>query len=346
MDMYNMPKDGIKIHDSFTGSMMKCVIKEEYYIACATDEINIDGIMSLYSEHDLLCCISKGFLLGVLELENCVELLLESIEYQTLITKYHQQHANAIRSNAGFSLDSLLLRFNKSELDIILQTIVSNTNYYDFSSVTKMANKFEKYIRFVVDKRDIFTPFINPPFNCQFLIDAFQLCRHADHSFALIKLLGLVYTIIPTLPSTSRISLINYLIRDSFHFFFTHWSDVLREHYHYFLLYRSTLGWVRNIYNNKLTKQEAAIYQQRETPTYDPLKEDLKIITVIRENSKALEESIVNFPAPESLRIQKSSTKFKELSRESYQWSTPKRKLKDVPQLLFPFPSYEKTGLD
>ena len=73
----------------------------------------------------------------------------------------------------------------------------------------------------------------------------------------------MLYNTLPCFPTNERCTVINYLINDSFHFFFTHWSDVVRKYYHYFILYRSTLGWIKNIYNNTLTPQEKQLYHNK-----------------------------------------------------------------------------------
>ena len=130
--------------------------------------------------------------------------------------------------------------------------------------------------------------------------------------------------------------IINYLIRDSFHFFFTHWSDVLRNYYHYFILYRSTLGWIKHIYSNKLTKQEEELYKKRSDDQHDLLNEDMMTIKHVRECASSLDKSADNFTVVEKNVIKSSSASFKLLSHASQQWVTKKRKLDDVPIMEFP----------
>ena len=70
-----------------------------------------------------------------------------------------------------------------------------------------------------------------------------------------------------------------------------------------------------------------------ETPEHDLLAEDRNTIMKVRDCSHVLEKTASSFTNKERIIILQSLTQFKQLSRISQQWVTPKRKLGDVPML-------------
>ncbi|EDR26780.1 hypothetical protein EDI_252350 [Entamoeba dispar SAW760] len=346
MKNIEIPDGGIRIIDSFPNKMIERVLPEEYQIAIPNDNLDINEFLRYYSMNDFIVCITKGFILGALENDKIEQLLNESVEYQCLLSKYFKIHGESIRYQQGYSLNKFLFSVDSTLLNQIFSMIVTNTNYLNYQSVIKMANTFNKYINLITQHHDLFNPLTRLPFDSKLLINAFHISKLGDNSYALIKLIDTVYYSIQTFPTESRVPIITYLINDSFYFFFTHWSDIVRQHFHYFILYRSTLCWIKDIYNNKLTKQETELYQSRTIKKYNPLDEDMKLILKVRENSHLLEKTKDTFPLKERIIIEHSTHDFRSLSKESIQWTTSRRKLTEVPNVEFPFKDFSISNLN
>ncbi|ELP92003.1 hypothetical protein EIN_387270 [Entamoeba invadens IP1] len=214
-----------------------------------------------------------------------------------------------------------------------------------------MADSIEKDFKIIATKRNINSPFTELPFNHKLIIDSLYISRIADHSYSLTKvclklpyyginkykLLGLLYEYLPAFPTDSRVEIIDYLINDNFHFFFAHWSDVVRDFYHHLIIYRITLAWVRDIYNKTIPKALDAIYKSRITKRFVPLDEDTKNVLKIRENVHILEKTIDTFPKTQQTILKNSAFCFREMSKKAQKWMNGKRSVLDVPELIFPF---------
>ena len=223
--------------------------------------------------------------------------------------------------------------------------LTTNTNFMDRTQVCHMASSIEKYILFVTKDNSIFHPIEKLPFEYKLLIDAIHIARISDNVIALTKLLNLIYYTIDKFPTESRMGIINYLVNDSFHFFFTHWSEILRSHYHHFIVYRATIGTVRAIFNNKLSRDEKNIYKQRQEKGFDLLEEDKKLINRIRESTRLLEMTKDHFDRVQRTKIELAIGEFRKLSKEAGDFYN-KHKFDDAPTLEFYFDRYDTLSND
>ena len=332
--------EGESIKECLMNVFIDNTVDEENKKNIPIDNLSIEMIIQQYDANDLITTIGKGFIDGFDEQERLKQPFLKSREYKAILSKYYNCQQQVIRQQKGMSMNSFLTSFDNSTLQQTLTVLTTNTNFMSRKCVSKMTRLIEKYILKLTKDKTVFTPIEIFPFEHKLLIDAIHIARISDNVYALTKMLNMIYYTIHLFPNGPRSDIIHYLISDSFHFFFTHWSEILRKHYHHFIVYRSTHGTVRHVFNDKLSQDEKKIYEMRKTENFNPFEEDKNTITRVRDASRMLELTKSHFSLSEKLKIELSTQEFRQLSKDAGDWFA-KKKFYEVPVLEFYFDRYD-----
>ncbi|KAL7715627.1 Uncharacterized protein QTN25_006725 [Entamoeba marina] len=228
---------------------------------------------------------------------------------------------------------------DKSVINELIIVMGKNTNIFDLKSLNRMSCIIDTVIRYLVEKESTKKDIFDETFKVYDFIQLFELTITSEHVESLLKLLGLVYDILPYFVRTSReYLLLEYFLHKKFNYFFTHWSDMVRNVFFHIILYRALFSKQTHLLKNKFTKYELNEYKIRQTVVYDPIQQDKQVYNAISTRMSMLRQIISNFPSKkkiDELRLINSMNEFELAQKKYFIWEAKKNdSIMDVPKVI------------
>ena len=176
------------------------------------------------------------------------------------------------------------LKYNdKKDLNELIRIIKTNTNMYDTRQMTRLAKLIEIIMNHYISLQNGHVMLFDNDFNIDDFIQIFELSIAAEHAESMLKMLGIVYSILPYFIGEARNTLlIKYFFEKRFIYFFFHWSDLIRNAFYHIILFRSLFVKEKNLIESKLSNDDLKQYSKRSTSSlYDPKNQDLICYTAL-----------------------------------------------------------------
>ncbi|EDR27681.1 hypothetical protein EDI_278520 [Entamoeba dispar SAW760] len=234
---------------------------------------------------------------------------------------------------------SIIKENDITDVNELLFIIKTNTNIYDTKQMIRMGKMIENILRYYIKINNGLINLFDDTFNIHDFIQIIEMSILADHLESLLKLLGLIYDILPYFIKTSRdILLLDYLINKRFSYFFFHWSDLIRTAFFHIILYRSLFIKSNHLLSSKLTQYEINQYKKRKTELYDPKEQDINIYTSLKERIDMLNSIINSLPSEKhlnELKMIKVMNEFTQERKEYFNWLNKKNSNdSDIPKII------------
>ncbi|EKE39558.1 hypothetical protein ENU1_123550 [Entamoeba nuttalli P19] len=246
-----------------------------------------------------------------------------------------------IKENTAFStcFKSIIKENDITDVNELLFIIKTNTNIYDTKQMTRMGKMIESVLRYYIKINNGLISLFDDTFNVHDFIQIIDMSILADHLESLLKLLGLIYDILPYFIKTSRdVLLLDYLINKRFSYFFFHWSDLIRTAFFHIILYRSLFIKSTHLLSSKLTPYEIDQYNKRKTELYDPKEQDMNVYISLKERIDMLTSIINSLPYEKhlnELKMIKAMNEFTQERKEYFNWLNKKNNNNfDVPTII------------
>ena len=218
------------------------------------------------------------------------EKIIRSCEYFEYKSWIFKSMGKIMRSNKPIKDVSYLIECFKSllkenditNLNELIFIIKTNTNIFDIKQMNRMSKMIEIVMNFYINLHSQSVCIFDDTFKIHDFVQIIEMSISAEHIESLLRLLGLLYSILPYFIGNSRLFLIHdYLLNQRFTYFFFHWFDMIRNAYFHIILYRSIFVKQNHLISNKLNENEKLEYSKRKNNFYDPHQQDIKINTFI-----------------------------------------------------------------